>query len=294
MSKKTKYPLYVISKGRYETTYTADFLTKDGVTDFKLVVEPQEAALYKAKYPNNVVVLPFSNLGKGSIPARNWCWEDSIKNGYERHWMIDDNIRAIGRWNKGKRLVCNAKFAFNAVETFADRYKNLAVAGLDYEMFCVGEMTKPFILNCRVYSCMLIDNSVSIRWRGRYNEDTDLCLQALASNYCTALFRAFFTRKTRTMTLKGGNTDILYKGDGRAKMSRSLERVWPYVTETKRRFDRPQHKVRDNWRKFDTKLIFKDDVDLSAMPKVNEMGMKLKQVKEIQSPSLKKFFEENS
>ena len=85
---KPKYPIYVISKGRYDTCHTAKFLIKDKV-DFKLVVEPQEEEQYRKNFGKHVTVLPFSNLGQGSIPARNWCWEDAKKNGHFRHWILD-------------------------------------------------------------------------------------------------------------------------------------------------------------------------------------------------------------
>jgi hypothetical protein len=78
-----------------------------------------------------------------------------------------------------------------------------------------------------------------------------------------------------TMTMKGGNATELYKGDGRLKMARSLERVWPYVVETKRRFRRPQHVVRGAWRAFDTPLRLKPGVDLAKLPAVEEFGMRM-------------------
>ena len=95
-----KYPVYVISKGRYENCLTAKFLEEDKCPFF-LVVETQEEELYRKNHRNvNIKVLPFSNLGLGSIPARNWCWEDSIKRGHKRHWILDDNIRKIFKREK--------------------------------------------------------------------------------------------------------------------------------------------------------------------------------------------------
>ena len=44
-------------------------------------------------------------------------------------------------------------------------------------------------------------------------------------------------------------------------MARSLERAWPYVVRVDRRFKRPQHKVRGEWRFFDTPLILREGVD---------------------------------
>jgi hypothetical protein len=136
---------------------------------------------------------------------------------------------------------------------------------------------------------MLIRTDLKQRWRGKYNEDTDLCLQVLSAGLCTVLFNVFLCWKTKTMTMKGGNAAELYKGDGRLKMARSLERQWPGVVETKRRFKRPQHVVKDAWGRFDTPLRRRKDVDFETLAKQsNEYGLEIRQVKsEIKSPELR-------
>jgi len=281
-----KYPIYVISKSRFNNCLTAKFLVEDGV-NFKLVVEPQEKLEYEARFgEQRVLVLPFKNLGQGSIPARNWCWEHSILQGHKRHWILDDNIRCIRRLHHGKRIRCNANKAFEITEDFTNRYENLAISGLNYTNFAINR-SPPFVLNVHVYSTLLIDNKVPYRWRGRYNEDTDLCLQVLSGGLCTVLLNVFLIDKMATMTMKGGNADELYKGDGRLKMARALERMWPRVVKTDRRFQRPQHVVKDKWGKFDTQLIRRKDIDWDNM-KPNNYGMKLVQKgKEIKSKELK-------
>lgn len=249
---KTRYPVYVISKGRHETCWTADFLAKDQ-TPFNVVVEPQEAEGYLGRYPEQVLVLPFQNLGQGSIPARNWVWDHAREAGAERHWILDDNMTGIKRRQKGRRIPCESGVALRCCEDFIDQYENVAVAGLNYEMFVIpGTPLPPFQVNCHVYSCLLINNELAFRWRGRYNEDTDLCLQALAAGWCTVLFNAFLIWKMRTMSMPGGNMEELYRGDGRLRMARSLERVWPGVVKTIRRYGRPQHYV--DWKRFTTPL----------------------------------------
>jgi len=285
---KPRYPVYVISKGRYENCLTAKFLIEDGV-DFFLVVEPQEKNEYASRYgAERVLVLPFANLGLGSIPARNFCWEHSKKNGHFRHWILDDNIAKMRRLTRGKRLACNSKYAFVATEDFTDRYENIAIAGLNYTFFAIAKMP-PFYLNCHVYSTLLIRNDLNYRWRGRYNEDTDLCLQVLSGGWCTVLMNAFLIDKMATMQMKGGNTDVLYKGDGRLVMAKSLERMWPGVVKTERRFNRPQHVIKNAWKGFDTELIRRKDIDWDNL-KTNNYGMKLKQVTEtVKSEELQKW-----
>jgi hypothetical protein len=171
------------------------------------------------------------------------------------------------------------------VEDFTDRYTNIAIAGMNYTTFVGlsshngGKKFPPFYLNTKVYSCLLIDNNLPHRWRGRYNEDTDLCLQVLSDGLCTVLFNAFCQQKAPSMTIKGVNTDKLYKGDGRLEMARSLERQWPYVVAVKRRFNRPQHVVHDSWQKFDTQLIRRTDIDWESL-ETNNYGLELVQVKD--------------
>jgi len=280
----TRYPIYVISKGRHDCCLTARFLERDGV-DYRVVIEPQEYDAYAQHIrPDRLLKLPFSNLGLGGIPARNWCWEHSIAAGHERHWILDDNISGIRRWNAGKRIPMESGPAFVACEDFIDRYDNIAIAGMNYLFFARGK-APPFNLNVHVYSCLCIRNDLPHRWRGRYNEDTDLCLQVLADGWCTVLFNAFLIVKAATMTMKGGNTAQLYKGDGRLKMARSLERVWPGVVSVGRRFKRPQHVVANNWAKFDTPLRLKKGVVIPGTP--NEFGMKLKQVRTPKNDNLR-------
>lgn len=272
-----QYPVYVISKGRFDQCLTAKFLIKDGVP-FHLVVEPQEEEQYAKQFgEERILVLPFSNLGQGSIPPRNWVWEHAKAVGYERHWILDDNIRKIERRYRTARIPCDTGIALRCCEDFVERYENVAIAGLNYHMFAISTLRlPPFFLNYHVYSCLLILNSLPQRWRGRYNEDTDLCLQVLAAGWCTILFNAFLIYKIASMTMRGGNTTELYQGDGRLRMARSLERMWPGVVTVNRRFHRPQHIVRNAWRKFDTPLRLKSGIKLNKRP--NEYGMVLKQV----------------
>jgi hypothetical protein len=134
----------------------------------------------------------------------------------------------------------------------------------------------PYYLNTRIYSCILIRNDIPFRWRGRYNEDTDLSLRALKDGWCTVLFNAFLARKQPTMSMKGGNTDELYQGDGRLKMAQSLQEQHPDVTKITRKWGRWQHHV--DYRPFKAnQLRLKSRVSIPQG--VNNFGMELVRLK---------------
>jgi hypothetical protein len=249
--KNLKYPVYIISKGRYENPITAKVFLKENIP-FKIAVEPQEYINYcKAVGKEHVAQLPFTNLGLGSFPARNWCWENSIQNGFLKHFLFDDNIYGFVKFNQGKRKKCEALLSLIALQDFTERYSNVAMSGFNYRYFVDPALQKPFFINTHVYSAMLINNNIPFRWRLKYNEDVDLCLQVLHNKWCTILLNVFLVNKVSTVAkLKGGNQTELYKNNAFEKKilkARSLEMVWPQYVKTVIRFNRPHHAV--SWKK---------------------------------------------
>jgi len=289
----TKYPVYIVSKGRWENPLTANMFIKFGI-DFKILVEPQEYDNYcKSLGAKYVLALPFSNLGVGSYPARNFAWEDSIKNGHKKHWTFDDNIRGFYRLNKGYKIKCDGLKSIQSLEEFTDRYSNVGISAFNYQYFVGSFSRKPFYVNTHAYSAMLMRNDMPFRWRLKYNEDVDLCLQVLDSGLCTILFCALTIDKVSTVVkMKGGNQDELYKNNDHDKKilkARSLEEIWPQYAETKIRFGRPHHFV--DWKKhFKHKLKRRTDIDWDEIENKKSDKFKLKAVKEIQSRKLKKLY----
>jgi hypothetical protein len=131
---------------------------------------------------------------------------------------------------------------------------------------------RPFFFNTRIYSCILIRNDLPYRWRGRYNEDTDLSLRALKDGLCTVLFNTLLAFKMTTMTMRGGNTDELYKGDGRLVMAQSLQEQHPDCVKIIERWGRFQHWV--DYKPFRrNKLILKPGAQIPSSP--DNYGMEL-------------------
>lgn len=272
-----QFPVYIISKGRWDSRLTAKALEEIRVP-YKIVIEPQEYTKYAENINHKrIITLPFSNLGQGSIPARNWVWEHSIKEGHTHHWILDDNIAWFARIHKNKKTKLGNGLCFKITEDFSLRYINVAISGLQYEMFIPANgKAKPVQFNTRVYSCILIRNDIPFRWRGRYNEDTDLSIRALKAGWCTILVQAFVCKKITTMTMKGGNTDLLYKTkgefDGRLEMAKSLQRQHPEIVKIKRKWGRWQHSV--DYSSFKKNILIKKD-NIKINSGINNYGLEL-------------------
>jgi len=268
-----KYPIYIVSKGRWESRLTSKTLEKLNVP-YRIVVEPQEYGEYANVIdPQKILTLPFSNLGQGSIPARNWIWDHSMSEGHSRHWIMDDNIGGFNRMNRNRQIRVASGTIFKCAEDFVDRYENVAISGFQYDFFLKSKWPWPaFITNTRIYSCILIDNSIKHRWRGRYNEDTDLSIRVLKDGYCTILFYAFTQEKATTMTMRGGNTAELYSGDGRKIMAESLQQQHPDCVRITKKWNRWQHHV--DYSRFKSNFLKKKD-GVSILKDVDNYGMKL-------------------
>jgi hypothetical protein len=265
---------------------------RDGVP-FRIVVEPNEVKAYRPDFGDRLLVLPQND--RGLVYSRNWIKKHAVEEGHARHWQFDDDIDYFMRLYRGYRLECASNVALVTLEDFVDRYENVALGSFNSMFFMQSahgvSRTKapPFYLNARCYTCFLMLNSLPNKWRYRYNEDTDMSLQVLADGWCTVLFNVFLIFTKETMTQGGGQTPI-YTEDGRLRMARQLERVWPGVVTTKRRFGRPQHVINGLWRKFDTPLKRRKNVDWSKLEgTTNEYGLVLKSTRnEIKSEELRK------
>jgi hypothetical protein len=282
-----KYPICLPSKGRADCQRTARVLDRMGLP-YRFFVEKTEFREYVRHLGRERVVrMPFHDLGKGSIPARNYIWDWARDHGHRRHWVVDDNIIAFARCNDNRRLCVRGGGFFRAMEDFVDRYENIALAGPHERGFMPDRngRASPYLLNTRVYSCILIDTTLPDRWRGRYNEDTDLSLRLLKQGWCTLVFRALLMRKWSTVgvvgakALRGGNTDHVYNtGDHRREFAESIARQHPDVARVVWRFNRWHHLVDYSLFRHN-KLRLKPGV--VPVPGDNEYGMKLVRTKKL-------------
>ena len=221
-----EYPIYVISKGRWEKTrrLTINWLIKCKI-DFKVIVEPDEFDDYEnelnylGKY-QYVLKLPteYANQGQGSIPARNFAMKHSSQRLFERCWILDDNINGYMWNNHSQRVPVESGNVFSFIEEYTDKFTNVLISGHEYTSNVNYDMKIPVMKNRRVFSSMLIDNKIADKlgegWRGIYNEDVDICIRTLKAGYTTLLFNNITSNKNATGRTRGGNTDGIYALDG--------------------------------------------------------------------------------
>lgn len=257
-SVQNRYPIYVVSKGRWKNGLTWKALDRAGVLDYKIVCERHEFEKYaEACGESRCIILPeeyledydtCDNLGfeksKGPGAARNFCIDHSKSLGFKRHWVMDDNLDDFHRLHRNMKIPVRTPACFRAAEDFVDRYTNIPVSGFNYYSFCKStDKVNPLIMNTRIYSCLLIDNDSGYRWRGRYNEDTDLSLRVLKDGQCTVQFNAFLCGKVTTQRMRGGNSKEFYDIEGTLPKSQMLVDLHPDVSKVVWKFNRWHHHV---------------------------------------------------
>ena len=288
-----KYPVYIISKNRQESMYTSRALSRMFIPHY-IIVEPQNMKDYDIALDRfnireyvTLVEAPFSNHGDGPGRARNYAWDHSISIGATSHWVLDDNIYDFYRLNNNMKVRLSTGAGFRSMEDFVDRYENVYISGPNYVFFCAEtQKYEPYVPNTRIYSTLLIRNDCPHRWRGRYNEDTDICLRVLKDGNCTVQFNNFLQGKAATQTVKGGNTAEFYhvegdlskdnwrnsylNADGTLNKSKMLVDMHPDVATMVFKYGRWHHYV-DYTPFLKNKLILKPE--LTIPNEINEYGM---------------------
>jgi len=260
---KGKYPIYIISYNRSDACLTYYTFRELGLEDFKVVVEPCEKNLYLKYIPEKYLIITpedFHLKGCGSVPVRNFVWEHSIKNNNKKHWIFDDNIRGFFFLTKREKKRCIEPNVFGIVEHFFDQFKNLGLAGFNYMYFVIPAPNRPrpsFFYNTRIYSAILINNDLQFRWRGKYNEDTDLSLRVLEAGFSTILLNTFSVGKCGTMIMKGGNEAIYKETNKREEFVDELIKQHPTLVKKVYRYNRWHHSI--NYNIYNNPLELKED-----------------------------------
>lgn len=277
-----RYPIFIPTKGRADSRMTIRMFDKLGAP-YTIFVEAQEFDAYAEHVPTSRIrVLPHQN--KGLTVTRNYIWDYAESIGLEKFWTFDDNITGLYRFNYNLKTPCADATVLAVAETFASRYENIGIVGLNYFMFVSRKAAgiPPYYLNTRVYSNMLIPTrlkdrkGVPFRNVTFYNDDTDLCLRVLKDGLCTVLFNAFLIFKQTTMTVSGGMTDYYEQTNKRLEFAEELQRAHPDVVRVVEKWGRWHHQV--DYSGFKQQLKRRSGVEIPRG--VNNFGMVLEERKD--------------
>lgn len=286
---RPRFPLYIVSKGRFKENMRLSARTLEEMKQkYYIITDEKETDEYlkttnleygtvltqpQKYYDDYDMFWQDDNKTTGPGAARNYAWDHSIENGHSWHWVMDDNIHGFVRLNKNKRIRVKSSAIFRAMEDFVLRYENISMAGPNYRFFAdTTSKLPPYSMNTRIYSCNLIRNDTPFRWRGRYNEDTDLSLRMLKEGWCLVQFYAFLQNKLNTQQIRGGNSEQFYDKEGTYNKSKMLKDMHPDVTKLVWKYGREHHYVDYSvFRK--NKLSIKKDIIIEKG--INEYGMKL-------------------
>lgn len=270
-----KYPVFVPTKGRSTKRYTIDCFERLGIP-YRAVIEKQEYKRYKRHiHPSKLLVVPHQN--EGLTVTRNWIWDFAQSEGHEFFWTFDDNIQDFYRLNRNIKYRMKSGIFLEIIENFVERYENIAIAGMQYEMFVPRKRRcAPYLLNTRVYSNMLIRTDIPYRNELFYNDDTDLCLRVMKDGWCTFLFQSFLADKIASMAVKGGMTDYYEKTNKRYEFAEMLQKAHPDVVKIVQKFNRWHHQVdytpfKRNKLKLKQGIVPPNEVNDFGMTEINEI-----------------------
>ena len=241
------FNIYIPSKGRSNNRTTAKICKQENI-NYKVVVEPQDLLKYSQFHDDkNILVLDKNN--QGLTYARNFIKNYSINAGELWHWQIDDDIYNFRVRNNNKNIKSTAKEVLGGIESFVLKFKNIDGAGPRYTIFAFSQ-NKQVSINQQISSCILVNNSISIKWDPEVVEDTDYSLQLLKRGLCTLLFNTLLIETAPTMKLSGGMTDNEYLGNGRYLRQLALTKKYPGIFDLVIKQGKSKIKPSRIWRSF--------------------------------------------
>jgi len=226
MSHILRLSIYIPSKGRAKLSKTATLLTKSGITNFKIVVEPQDYEAYKEVWAeDNLLMMPEND--QGIAYARTFIKKYSHSQDEEYHWQIDDDMNSFKLRYDGKNKKVDPKSCFGIVETVCGKFSNVALCGITHFAYAFAKKTH-VALNRMTYGSYLIRSDLPMDWRHGVLDDLDFSLQVLEAGHCTIAFNSVLFDTAATNSMAGGNQLTMFASSERRRMTyeKTVE-YWP-------------------------------------------------------------------
>ena len=220
-----KYPICVLSFKRANESGRSHRTLTELKLQHKLFVEPSQEKDYRDWFDDSyceLVVCPedFSKQTMGSTPVRNFILDWGRERGFDRVWMLDDNIKGYNRLWQGVKCKIVSSVIFTHIEDYIARYDNVGAVSHNFNPL-VNESDRRacIVKNGKCYSSMLLKTDPEIRFRYKHQEDNLISMEYIHRGYTNLCFNSIVYDKHTSGTDKGGNKEGVYKckdgkGDG--------------------------------------------------------------------------------
>ena len=213
----TKYPIAILSFGRYnDYGRTHKLLTKLNIRHY-LFVEPFEYDFYKEWYDNTFCKLikapeDFHLKHMGSSLMRNYILDYFKEDDYKRVWLLDDNIKCYKRLHRGVKNTIESREIFTSIEKYVDRYDNVGIVSHNFNPFVVeGGCRNIICKNGKGYSSMLVPTCNNIYFNHKHQEDNFISIEYICKGFTNLCFNHICYDKNTSGVDDGGNTKFIYK-----------------------------------------------------------------------------------
>jgi len=148
----------------------------------------------------------------GGTPGRNFILDWGLKEGHERVWMLDDNIKEYNRLYHGIKTPIMSSVIFTHVEDYICRYDNVGSVGHNYNpLVREGDFRTCIVKNNKNYSSMCLPTNPEIRFRYKHQEDNLISIEFIEKGYCNLCFNSVVYDKNTSGQDGGGNKSSIYK-----------------------------------------------------------------------------------
>lgn len=230
------YPIIIVSKERPNAT-THTHLLGAGIEYF-ILVEPQDEDSYIESHGKKRVLVMAEN-DRGVAYARNQAKIKAKEKGFDKTWMVDDDLTSIfirtkhpdKDYYKADKVVYFGDM-LKQIENHADSIENFGSSCLCHDGFAFSKK-EDVDINKMVYCFQLISTQNDIWFKEHTSEDVDYSLQLLSKGLMTFVYNRITFRTPKSGSMKGGcNSSNDYMNGGRKKMNLKLASDWsPHFTE---------------------------------------------------------------
>lgn len=235
---ENKYPIFVISKGRYELKYARTVkLLKIYNVKFSLVVEPQELEHY-VKLHDSFFLYPPTGVAK----ARQFVLEKARELGVEAFWTLDDDIQSF----RHNYAPTSPQEVLVSLEHRLDAEPNIGLISPQYQQAIWRQTTSDVVNNQCVTTCILTRTAVKANYDLDLDmfEDLDFMFQVIRDGYDGILDNHWGFNAQKALGFPGKVGGIDYQPNTYTDAAAIMERKYPGIIKLNH-----DGTIRRNWRR---------------------------------------------